>query len=63
MFKAFVTGTYADGLRNTVGHLGLKQSISSHFFRTIYTCFASLFSFFGRSVFVRLLEFDVIPIN
>ena len=31
MFKAFVTGTDANGLRNTVRHLGLKQSVSSHF--------------------------------
>ena len=31
MFKAFVTGTDANGLRNTVGHIGVKVSISSRF--------------------------------
>tara|TARA_B100001996_G_C18363598_1_gene478774 strand:- start:405 stop:623 length:219 start_codon:yes stop_codon:yes gene_type:complete len=29
VFKAFVTGTYASGLVNTVGYLGLRKSVSS----------------------------------
>ena len=34
LFKAFVTGTDAKGLINTVSHIGLKESVSSQIFYT-----------------------------
>ena len=56
MFKAFVTGTDANGLRNTVGHIGVKPSIPSRFSLNVLYLLFLFDCFFSCLVIVAFLD-------